>query len=51
MEKLRSSEEVYEHYLIQVGFLLKTPPGVRVSPGLACEHPGIPSHAAQQLRF
>ena len=50
-EEKDTLEDVYEPYLIQLGFLHKTPRG-RLATRLAFEHLGIPYHAApQQLRF
>ena len=47
-------EDVYEPYLLQLGFLMRTPRG-RVLTPLAYEHMGCPMPAAsalaQQLRF
>ena len=50
-EERDTLEDVYEPYLIQLGFLHKTPRG-RLATRLAYEHLGISYHAAvQQLRF
>jgi holliday junction DNA helicase RuvB len=50
-EEKDTLEDVYEPYLIQLGFLHKTPRG-RLATRLAYEHLGISYHAAvQQLRF
>ena len=50
-EERDTLEDVYEPYLIQLGFLHKTPRG-RLATRLAYEHLGITYHAAvQQLRF
>ena len=42
-------EDVYEPYLMQLGFLSRTPRG-RIATRLAYEHLGIPYHAAQASR-
>jgi holliday junction DNA helicase RuvB len=49
-EEKDTLEDVYEPYLIQVGFLHKTPRG-RMATRLAYEHLGIAYQAVQQLRF
>ncbi len=49
-EEKDTLEDVYEPYLIQLGFLHKTPRG-RLATRLAYEHLGIPYHGVQQLRF
>jgi len=49
-EEKDTLEDVYEPYLIQVGFLHKTPRG-RLATRLAYQHLGIPYHAPQQMRF
>jgi holliday junction DNA helicase RuvB len=49
-EERDTLEDVYEPYLIQVGFLHKTPRG-RLATRLAFEHLGISYHAVQQLRL
>jgi Holliday junction DNA helicase RuvB len=49
-EEKDTLEDVYEPYLIQVGFLHKTPRG-RLATRLAYEHLGIAYHAVQQIRF
>jgi len=49
-EEKDTLEDVYEPYLIQVGFLHKTPRG-RLATRLAYEHLGISYHAPQQMRF
>ena len=50
-EERDTLEDVYEPYLIQLGFLHKTPRG-RLATRLAYEHLGISYHAAvHQLRF
>jgi holliday junction DNA helicase RuvB len=49
-EEKDTLEDVYEPYLIQVGFLHKTPRG-RLATRLAYEHLGISYQAVQQLRF
>ena len=49
-EERDTLEDVYEPYLIQVGFLHKTPRG-RLATRLAYEHLGISYQAVQQLRF
>ncbi|MDY0042437.1 MAG: Holliday junction DNA helicase RuvB C-terminal domain-containing protein, partial [Desulforhabdus sp.] len=43
-------EDVYEPYLIQEGFLIKTPRG-RIATRLAYEHLGIAFHSSRQLRL
>ena len=49
-EERDTLEDVYEPYLIQVGFLHKTPRG-RLATRLAYEHLGISYQAVQQLRL
>ncbi|SHF40487.1 Holliday junction DNA helicase subunit RuvB [Desulfacinum infernum DSM 9756] len=49
-EEKDTLEEVYEPYLIQEGFLKKTPRG-RVATRLAFEHLGLPYRTTQQLRL
>lgn len=49
-EEKDTLEDVYEPYLIQVGFLHKTPRG-RLATRLAYDHLGVPYQAIQQLRF
>lgn len=49
-EEKDTLEEVYEPYLIQEGFLKKTPRG-RVATRLAFEHLGVPYRASRQLRL
>jgi len=49
-EEKDTLEDVYEPYLIQVGFLHKTPRG-RLATRLAYDHLGVPYQAMQQLRF
>jgi Holliday junction DNA helicase RuvB len=49
-EEKDTLEDVYEPYLIQVGFLHKTPRG-RLATRLAYEHLGISYRDVQQLRF
>ncbi len=49
-EERDTLEDVYEPYLIQVGFLHKTPRG-RLATRLAFEHLGISYQAVQQLRL
>lgn len=49
-EERDTLEDVYEPYLIQVGFLHKTPRG-RLATRLAYEHLRIAYQAVQQLRF
>lgn len=49
-EEKDTLEDVYEPYLIQEGFLNKTPRG-RLATRLAYEHMGISYRAAQQLRL
>ena len=47
-------EDVYEPYLLQLGFIMRTPRG-RVVTALGCEHMGYPASASgalhQQLRM
>ena len=49
-EERDTLEDVYEPYLIQVGFLHKTPRG-RLATRLAYEHLGLSYQAVQQLRL
>lgn len=49
-EEKDTLEEVYEPFLIQQGFLKKTPRG-RVATRLAFEHLGRPYHPSRQLSF
>jgi len=49
-EEKDTLEEVYEPYLIQEGFLKKTPRG-RVATRLAFEHLGVPYRASRQLHL
>ncbi len=49
-EEKETLEEVYEPYLIQEGFLKKTPRG-RVATRLAFEHLGLPYRPSRQLSF
>ena len=49
-EEKDTLEEVYEPYLIQEGFLKKTPRG-RVATRLAFEHLGIPFRSNRQMRL
>ncbi|SMC16783.1 Holliday junction DNA helicase subunit RuvB [Desulfacinum hydrothermale DSM 13146] len=49
-EEKDTLEEVYEPYLIQMGFLKKTPRG-RVATRLAFQHLGRPYRSTQQLRL
>ena len=45
-------EEIYEPYLMQIGFLERTPRGRRIT-ARACEHLGLPApgrHHARPLR-
>jgi Holliday junction DNA helicase RuvB len=49
-EEKDTLEEVYEPYLIQEGFLKKTPRG-RVATRLAFEHLGLPYRTSGQLRL
>ena len=49
-EEAVTLEDVYEPYLMQLGFLTRTPRGRCVTP-LACEHLGIAWEGNGQLRF
>ena len=49
-EEAVTLEDVYEPYLMQLGFLTRTPRGRCVTP-LACEHLGIEWDGNGQLRF
>lgn len=49
-EEKDTLEEVYEPYLIQEGFLNKTPRG-RLATRLAYEHLKLPFHSSQQMRL
>ena len=49
-EEAVTLEDVYEPYLLQIGFLTRTPPG-RCVTQLAYEHLGIPDPRGEQMRF
>ncbi|MDI6777622.1 MAG: Holliday junction branch migration DNA helicase RuvB [Patescibacteria group bacterium] len=50
MEEIETIEDVYEPYLIQIGFLARTPRG-RVATELAYKHLGIPDNRDQDKLF
>ena len=49
-EEAVTLEDVYEPYLLQIGFLTRTPRG-RCVTQLAYEHLGIPDPRGEQMRF